>query len=648
MHDCRMLALALLCLLGGCRGEDVDALVRSHKIEEAFERAVSQEDGVWRTRLAHWRSVDSSRRVLQEWEGARAVTACRKALAAEQWAEAFQWYLAIHDSPNDIVEHITMRAHSLAKEGNYTGTVEVARYLKQGGNSTALNRADVQRWQVLGRYEPLRLAQTLNAQQGLRRSMLSSVLQLLQTHYYRPVSLAGVVKRVQERMAVLEGLSIEPGRSLTFGQLFPKIPSSESLDWAVVDSFLQACIQAGVEAGYTERLLVYEFTDALLTGLDAWTTVIWPAEMGGWHAHTEGVRLGVGLPLQQEDSRVVTGLPVYRSPAFQAGVYRGEQVLQLRNGTHIVRATHPIDAPLRMQLDEALQGPENSTVEVSLLRDGQERSVILKRVPVPGEWLRGFQRQPTNDWSYQVPGFPGVAYIRIVSFRPDTGLLLRRVFEEMNPKPTRVLLDLRGNTGGDLTAATEVLELFIADGIVGQLLGPGAPPAPGLSEEGEPLLPWNAAVQGDLLEGVPLAVLIDGETASSAELVAGSLRQRAGAVLFGTPTFGKGLSQRLISATDGFAMQISNTWWALPDGQVLYSDDPNRTGGILPDIPIALGSAAGLQLELLRHKREALRQYGDGQPIQYASPMVLEEVPVLSGDPAMERALLYVAALAVQ
>ena len=161
----------------------------------------------------------------------------------------------------------------------------------------------------------------------------------------------------------------------------------------------------------------------------------------------------------------------------------------------------------------------------------------------------------------------GVLYIRLGAFNKYTGENIRRTLSE-NPDCTSVILDLRGNPGGLLSEAVEVSGLFLDRGsVIAYIRGRS-----GDSDK------YYVADGGDILNGRPLVVLIDGQTASSAEVMAAALREQGRAVLAGTRSYGKGTVQKLISLENDSSMALTDAYFYTPSEQKI-----DRVG-ILPDV----------------------------------------------------------------
>jgi carboxyl-terminal processing protease len=384
----------------------------------------------------------------------------------------------------------------------------------------------------------------------------------------------------------------------------------------------EAAIREAVLAGMEESAAVVQGVEAALISLDPYTQAVWPAQVAQWTAHHDGVRVGVGMSVDARgDGRVVvTGLEP-AGPAFAEGLHQGDVLVSV-DGVDV----HGLaDARAR------LAGLEASTVELVVLRQEETVRASLVRAAVPEQTVFGWQRRPDHGFDPLIE--PGVGLARISAFRGNTD---EAVVELVGEGPWQAfVLDLRGNGGGDVQAALNVLDQWLDDGLLVQMDGRAAP-VPEPPGEGEAA--WNEATPGGALRGVCTAVLVDEETASAAEIVAGVLQQRGAATVFGATTTGKGSSQALrADEALGVAWQVTNLAWALPDGRVLTAGN-----GIVPDVVHEPTPAESWQTARLAAIREAPRVHADGTPMTWLGPGVADGLVALDGDPMLTRALVWI------
>lgn len=382
--------------------------------------------------------------------------------------------------------------------------------------------------------------------------------------------------------------------------------------------------QARLEAHARQREdvapTVAVWTEAALAALDPHTRAVWPSAVAAWEAHHEGVYVGVGVELTDDSDGVFVRWPVPDSPAFSAGLKQGDRVLQVDG--------HPVATSA--EAATRLRGEEGTSVVVDVGRgDERLRFELVRRGIVP-DTVMGWTRRPDNSWDPWLVQDAGIAYVRVDAFRPHTDEALDALLEPVTDEIRGLVLDLRGCPGGDLDAAAQFADRFVSGGRVVRLEGRQLPPPPP-----EGMVAWNEAVEGHALEGIPVAVLVDRYTASSAEVVAGALDRLADAVLVGEPTAAKGSSQLLLYEPDlGVALQVTNLRWLLPDGQ------PIDGKGLDPEERVTLPLAGAYQVGLMRRHREHLRSHADGSPLLVDLPEPRPDLPVLPADPHVVRALL--------
>ncbi len=279
---------------------------------------------------------------------------------------------------------------------------------------------------------------------------------------------------------------------------------------------------------------------------------------------------GIGVLLLAEGGVVTIADISPDSPAEQAGLRVGDTV-QAVNDTRVIN----------LSLDEVvllIRGPLGTAVRVQVLRNGQLLQLTA---------IRGRIELPSLSWQLLSDA---VGYVRIDSFTGRTGEELVRALSSMAGSETSALvLDLRGNGGGAVDGATAVLGQLLGHGIAYRELNQGQ------LERRHPI-PFNA-------EAIdwPLAILIDGGTASAAEIVAAALRDHRRGKLIGEATFGKGSMQGIFELGDGSSIHVTIARWLSSHGV------PIEGSGVQPDLVVAAVPADGERDKVLN----AAMQYLD-------------------------------------
>jgi carboxyl-terminal processing protease len=339
------------------------------------------------------------------------------------------------------------------------------------------------------------------------------------------------------------GLSAEDREAVTL--------YAEALD-KVQDSYVD---QEAVDPEKQTYAAIEGMLDSL--GDEGHTRFLTPEEREQNRQNLSGNYEGVGIEIENRDDEIVVAAPIEGSPADEAGIETGDVVVAV-NGEDIR------DADLA-EVIRKVKGPEGSRVELTVLRDGEERVFELRRAEI---------KSPVVSWAV-IPG-TDVAQVRLSSFSENSAEELEEAFEEARDAGARrFVLDLRGNPGGRLDQAVEMAGLFLEPGSVVYIREDesGEREEVEVEDGGEPL-------------DAPMTVLVDEGTASSAEILAGALRDNGRATVVGATTFGTGTVLSEFDLRDGSAILLGIAEWLTPSGDFI------RETGIVPDVEVELAEDA--------------------------------------------------------
>jgi carboxyl-terminal processing protease len=291
-----------------------------------------------------------------------------------------------------------------------------------------------------------------------------------------------------------------------------------------------AVVRAGQQAGLLPRpgwivAVALEFASGACNALDEYTLFLTPGSYHDAQAALRGKLVAVGIEVAPVDQHLEVTRVYPRSPAREAGVQRHDRVMKIDG--------QPVDGLPAEVVAEKLRGAAGSVVKVEILGVGQiePRVLELTRRPVVVPSVEHEIRTAMTDSGEPVP----VGLMRISHFQESTLQEVKEALASLQTDGMRVLiLDLRGNPGGLFKSAVSVAELFLGAGVI----------VVTRSQFPEYNRPFRADVGNPL--AVPMAVLIDAETASSAEVLAGALKEHRRATLVGQTTFGKGTIQCVI------------------------------------------------------------------------------------------------------
>jgi carboxyl-terminal processing protease len=303
--------------------------------------------------------------------------------------------------------------------------------------------------------------------------------------------------------------------------------------------------------------IIQGFFDQMLSRLDPYSRYVPPVEASEDRARRAG-RAGLGLALGQRGALIEVRSVVRDSPAAIAGVRPGDIIAAVDGQRTLDQDPTTISA--------LLSGAEGSTVTLSWRgRDGRTRDAQMVRVMVPPETV--FAQR-----------FADMLVLRVTSFSNSTashlGLSVQDAMAEPHPV-AGIVLDLRDNRGGLLRQAMTAADAFLPAGIMATTVG----------RDPDAINVWHST-EGELAENVPLIILVDGHTASSAEILAAALADRGRAVVVGSETVGKGMVQTIDPLPDGGELFVTWSQTLAPLGW------PIQGLGVMPQVCTSLGQEA--------------------------------------------------------
>ena len=317
-----------------------------------------------------------------------------------------------------------------------------------------------------------------------------------------------------------------------------------------------------IEGHYVEDIaetdLMYGAARGLTDVLDPHSRFMDPDEYGKLKKETEGNEEidGIGIDVEKRKNKFVIVSPIEGSPAAKAGIEPGD-VIKRVDGAEIST----------LEFDDAIgrmQGPAGSEVVLLVDRHGRDLTFRIKRARYEVKAVEGKLIEP------------GIAYFKIRVFSTNTDSSLGDLLEQLSARAKGfkgMIIDLRRNPGGLLDQGIRVADRFISDGLIVKTVGKG----------GQVMDEARAHSRGTW-EGFPMIVLVDGATASAAEIVAGALQDHGRAIILGTQTFGKGSVQTVIDI-DGCGpkpcgLKLTVARYYTPNGRSIQGQ------GITPDVVV--------------------------------------------------------------
>jgi carboxyl-terminal processing protease len=344
--------------------------------------------------------------------------------------------------------------------------------------------------------------------------------------------------------------------------------------WDIVES------EFYTEAELDRQKMMYGAVRGMLASLDDQYTSFQEPEVAEQSRESmQGKFEGIGAYLRTEGGAVLIDKPIKGSPAMNAGLQSGDVIVAV-DGKQIAEETAGMtDAEAVARVAALIRGPKGSEVTLTLRRPPQEANfdVQITRDEVP---LVTVNAQMLDT---------GVAYIQITEFKATTTELLDEALRELLPQqPRSIVLDLRNNPGGFLTTAQEVLGRFY-EGVALYELERG-----GVEKE---LRTIGAPSDVRAFE-LPMVVLVNGGSASAAEIVAGALRdKRPNTTLMGEKSFGKGSVQNIHTLRDGSSARVTIARWLTPNRDTIHSI------GIQPQYVVAPSEDAEYRVPCVADRR---------------------------------------------
>ena len=359
---------------------------------------------------------------------------------------------------------------------------------------------------------------------------------------------AGVLKIVSVFFVVfLIGVLVGSGRS----QKVSALPNSMYEDLKVFTDVI-GYIQKDYVEETKSKDLIYGAIKGMLETLDPHSAFMPPNMYKEMQEETKGRFEGLGIEITAKDGILTVVSPIEDTPAFKAGILAGDQIVKI-DGDSTKNFT-------LMDSVKRLRGPRGSKVTITIMREGftKPKELTLVRDVIPVRSVR----HELLEKNY--------GYIRISQFQEKTDSefekAMKALEEESKGTLRGLILDLRNNPGGLLDQAVKISDRFIDSGLIVSVEG----------RKEDQRIKFYAHPDGQLSR-YPLVVLVNGGSASGAEIVAGALQDHGRGILLGTHTFGKGSVQTIIPLKDGSGLRLTTARYYTPNGRSIQAK------GIVPD-----------------------------------------------------------------
>lgn len=361
----------------------------------------------------------------------------------------------------------------------------------------------------------------------------------------------------RSRSFMLVVLGVVIGISLTLGQGVMATKDEDVKGLPLQQLRVFASVFEQVKRNYVEEVddaeLLENAIRGMLSGLDPHSSYLNEDEIKELRVGTTGEFGGLGIEVSMENGFVKVVAPIDDTPAQRAGIQSGDLIVRIDN--------EPVKGLTLSEAVKKMRGKPKTKILLTIVRDGVDKpfNVSITRAIIQVNSVRN--RMLDDDFGY----------VRITQFQVKTPESLLMAIEKLQRENGRklkgVVLDLRNNPGGVLSAAVGVSDAFLDEGLIVYTDGREATSRQNFE-----------ATPGDIIEGAPVIVLINGGSASASEIVAGALQDHKRAVIMGGRSFGKGSVQTIQDLPAGGALKLTTARYFTASGRSIQAE------GVNPDI----------------------------------------------------------------
>jgi carboxyl-terminal processing protease len=374
------------------------------------------------------------------------------------------------------------------------------------------------------------------------------------------------------------------GTSLMLSSTFAKESSTSTQQSRLSALAKYTKVLGTVEKYYVDDLNITEIIDksikGLLANLDAHSSYLDSSHFKDLKIQTDGEFGGLGITIGMRNGALTIIAPMEGTPADKAGIKAGDIILKIND-----------KSTLNMTIDEAvsiMRGKPGTSLTLTIVREGENKPL---EVPITRDIIK------IDSVYSKIIEKNNILYIRVINF--DKNVVKKTKEAISKHRDTKgIIIDLRNNPGGLLNQAVGLVDLFVEDGVI-------------VSQKGryEEQNSEYKATKAGTISDIPVAILVNGGSASASEIVSGALQDHKRAVIVGEKTFGKGSVQVILPVNEKEAIRLTIARYYLPSGRTI------QAVGVTPDITVFPGEVPHKtndfmikEKELKKHLKEELKK----------------------------------------
>lgn len=398
--------------------------------------------------------------------------------------------------------------------------------------------------------------------------------------------------------------------------------------------------------GIPQEVIVSQYTQAALEALDPFTNLIWPWKVQDFQKNMTQDFTGIGVHITKFRGVLAVASLLPDTPAYHSNLDANDEILAVNGESTkdmsltcvVSKITGPKGTKVKLTVRHE-DAPEGETEDITLVRDRIEVPTIRGWVRDPkdgGKTGTAASNENSGKWGHMIDPVNKIGYIRLTGFTNNTAPTMKDQLHNLEQRGMQgLIVDLRDNSGGYLSTAAAVVDMFIESGLIVK-----SQPRWGIAN-------YERAKKRGTHPNYPLVVLINGSSASASEIVAGALQDEKykRATLVGTRSYGKGSVQTIVPYSgDGSQLKYTMAYYHLPSNQRVKNryemeKQDRKDWGIAPDVEVEMTSQEIKKQREIQWSNDVLAKAGhvdkDGKPVKRYTA---EET--IAGDPQMRVALM--------